>query len=90
MKLRWLASAVAIAAFSAGPWTFAQNQTQTQNPNPDQDQNKPKAADVQNAPTPPPAALPQTDDSDLKHDGGKRDVDAVGNRNVGCGRGVGN
>jgi len=90
MKLRWLASAVAIAAFSAGPWMFAQNQTQTQNPNPDQDQNKPKAADVQNAPTPPPAALPQTDDNDLKHDGGKRDVDAVGNRNVGCGRGVGN
>jgi len=92
MKLRWLASTVAIAAFSAAPWTFAQNQTQTQtqNPNPDQDQNKPKAADVQNAPTPPPAALPQTDDNDLKHDGGKRDVDAVGNRNVGCGRGVGN
>ena len=90
MKLRWLAIAVALAAFSAGPWTLAQNQTQTQNPNPDQDQNKPKAADVQNAPTPPPAALPQTDDSDLKHDGGKRDVDAVGNRNVGCGRGVGN
>src|ERR1700732_4153699 len=90
MKLRWLASAVAIAASSAGPWTLAQNQTQTKNPNPDQDQNKPKAADVQNAPTPPPAALPQTDDNDLKHDGGKRDVDAVGNRNVGCGRGVGN
>src|ERR1700680_501193 len=88
MKLRWLASAVAIAAFSAGPWTLAQ--TQTQNPVPDQDQNKPKAADVQTAPTPPPAALPQTEDSDLKHDGGKRDVDAVGNRNVGCGRGVGN
>jgi len=45
-----------------GPWTFAQNQTQTQNPNPDQDQNKPKAAMYQTAPTPPPAALPQTDD----------------------------
>src|ERR1700719_3320743 len=90
MKLRRLAIAVALAAFSAAPWTFAQNQTQTQNPNPDQDQNKPKAADVQNAPTPPPAALPQTDDNDLKHDGGKRDVDAVGNRNVGCGRGIGN
>src|SRR5882672_42536 len=26
----------------------------------------------------------------VKHDGGKMDVDAVGNRNVGCGRGLGN
>src|SRR4030081_1041428 len=90
MKLRWLAIAMALDAFSAGPRTIAQNQTQTQNPNPDQDQNHPKAGDEQNPPTPPPGALPQTDDSDLKLDGGKRDVDAVGNRNVGCGSGVGN
>jgi predicted Zn-dependent protease len=34
--------------------------------------------------------LPVQDDSQIKHDGGKTDVDAVGNRNVGCGRGVGN
>ena len=26
----------------------------------------------------------------LKHDGGINDLDAIGNRNVGCGRGVGN
>jgi beta-barrel assembly-enhancing protease len=26
----------------------------------------------------------------LKHDGGSNDLDAIGNRNVGCGRGVGN
>ena len=37
-----------------------------------------------------PQSLPTQDDSDIKHDGGKTDVDAVGNRNVGCGRGVGN
>jgi len=109
MKLRWLAIAVALAAFSAGPWTQAQTQNptptqdptqtqtptptptqpQTQSPPPDQDKG-PKAADVQNAPKPAPATLPTQDDSQIKHDGGKTDVDAVGNRNVGCGRGVGN
>ena len=99
MKLRWLAIAAAVA-FSAGPWTQAQtqnpnptqspNQTQTQNPVPDQDKGQPKAGDVQAAPAQPPAALPTADDSQVKHDGGKTDVDAVGNRNVGCGRGVGN
>jgi predicted Zn-dependent protease len=82
MRLRWLASAVALAAFSAGPWTLAQVS--------DQDKDQPKSGDVQNAPKQAPAALPTADDSQIKHDGGKTDVDAVGNRNVGCGRGVGN
>ena len=82
MKLRWLAISVALAAFSAGPWTLAQVS--------DQDKDQPKAGDVQNAPAQPPANLPTQDDSQIKHDGTKTDVDAVGNRNVGCGRGVGN
>src|SRR5271163_2037119 len=82
MKCRWLAIAIALAAFSAGPWTHAQVQ--------DQDKDQPKASDTQAQPAPPPAALPTADDSQIKHDGGKTDVDAVGNRNVGCGRGVGN
>src|ERR1700728_4834811 len=82
MKLRWLAIAVALAAFSAGPWTLAQVS--------DQDKDQPKAGDVQNAPAQAPASLPTQDDSSIKHDGGKTVVDAVGNRNVGCGRGVGN
>jgi predicted Zn-dependent protease len=86
MKSKWLAIGVALAAFSAGPWTQAQNP----NPNPDQDKDHPKASDVQGRPAPPPAALPTADDSQVKHNGGKTDVDAVGNRNVGCGRGVGN
>jgi beta-barrel assembly-enhancing protease len=129
MKHRWLAGVVAMAAFSVGPYVWAQTQTpgssspgssnpgstpgssqdptqpqtqtptQTQNPNqqppaknpsPDTDDGQPKASDVQNAPKPAPAALPTKEDSDIKHDGGKTDVDAVGNRNVGCGRGVGN
>src|SRR5450755_1084628 len=82
MKLRWLAIAVGLAAFSAGPWTLAQVS--------DQDKDQPKSGDEQNAPKQSPAALPTSDDSQIKHDGGKTDVDAVGNRNVGCGRGVGN
>jgi predicted Zn-dependent protease len=102
MKSRWFASAVAMAAFSAGPWTLAQTQdpgqtqpqtqTQTQttqapSPTHDPDQNQPKAAD---APKQAPATLPTQDDSQIKHDGGITDVDAVGNRNVGCTRGMGN
>jgi predicted Zn-dependent protease len=108
MKSRWFASALALAAFSAGPWTLAQTQnpgqtpTQTQPqtqtptqaptqaPTHDPDQDQPKAADVQNAPKQAPAALPTQDDSQIKHDGTITDVDAVGNRNVGCTRGMGN
>jgi predicted Zn-dependent protease len=113
MKHRWLACALAVAAFSAAPWMAAQTtrqnpqtqtpQTQTpQTQNPpsqspkqappgsDPDDGQPKASDIQNAPKKAPAALPIQEDSQIKHDGGKTDVDAVGNRNVGCGRGVGN
>ena len=123
MRLRWLAIAVGLAAFSVAPWTLGQNPTQNptqdpttnpsqnpttqsprqapsqtqpqqqpqgQQPVPDTDQGGPKARDVQNAPKQGPAALPTQDDSEIKHNGGKTDVDAVGNRNVGCGRGVGN
>ncbi len=94
MKLRWLTISVALAAFGAGPWTLAQTQnpgqTQTQPPASDPNQGQPKAGDIQNAPAQAPAALPTQDDSQIKHDGGEADVDAVGNRNVGCGRGVGN
>ena len=109
MKFRWLAISIGLAAFSAGPWTFAQTQTPSQNPTQtpttqqappqapptqaptsDPDAGQPKAGDVQNAPKQAPAALPTQDDSEIKHNGGKTDVDAVGNRNVGCGRGVGN
>jgi len=82
MKSRWLAVTVAFAAFGAGPWTLAQVS--------DQDKDQPKSGEVQNAPAQPPASLPTQDDSQIKHDGGVADVDAVGNRNVGCTRGMGN
>src|SRR5580704_17490876 len=66
-------------------------QTQPQSPTtPVPDQTGPKAGDIQNAPKQKPDALPDKEDSQIKHDSGKNDVDAVGNRNVGCGRGVGN
>ncbi len=95
MKLRWLATALALAAFGAIPPTFAQTQPAPgQNPpstqTPTDPDSGPKAGDIQNAPKQQPAALPTQSDSDIKHNGGKTDVDAVGNRNVGCGRGVGN
>jgi len=96
MKFRWLAIALGLAAFSAAPWTFSQTQnpsqnpTQTQTPTTAPDQGQPKAGDVQDAPKQAPATLPSQDDSQIKHNGGKTDIDAVGNRNVGCGRGVGN
>jgi beta-barrel assembly-enhancing protease len=118
MKPRWLAGAVAMAAFSVVPWMWAQTsptpgqdptqqtpqtqpqqtptqtqpQTQPQSAPPasDPDAGQPKASDVQNAPKQNPEALPTKEDDQIKHDGGKNDVDAVGNRNVGCGRGVGN
>ena len=96
MKFRWLAIVLGLAAFSTAPWTFSQTQnpsqnpTQTQTPTTDPDQGQPKAADVQDAPKQAPATLPSQDDSQIKHNGGKTDIDAVGNRNVGCGRGVGN
>jgi predicted Zn-dependent protease len=70
--------------------TQSPTQPQQPVPNTDPDAGQPKAGDVQNAPAQPAAKLPTRDDGDIKHDGGKTDVDAVGNRNVGCGRGVGN
>jgi hypothetical protein len=96
MKFRWLAIAIGLAAFNAAPRTFpqtqnpSQNPPQTQTPTADPDDGQPKAGDVQNAPKQSPAALPTQDDSQIKHHGGKEDVDAIGSRNVGCGRGVGN
>jgi beta-barrel assembly-enhancing protease len=84
MKFRWLAVTVAVAAFGAAPFTLAQVS--------DPDSGQPKAGDAQNTPdaAKPPVVLPSQQDDQIKHDGGKTDVDAVGNRNVGCGRGVGN
>ncbi len=84
MKFRWLALTVALAAFCAVPWTSAQVS--------DPDKDQPKAGERQNPPdaAAKPPVRPTQNDDQIKHNGGKTDVDAVGNRNVGCGRGVGN
>ena len=87
MKSKWLAGLVALTVFSLGPWMNAQAQDPGKNPA--SDPAKDTAQDTPQKPTPAPT-LPTADDNDMKHNGGKTDVDAVGNRNVGCGRGVGN
>ena len=96
MKCRSLAIAIGLAAFGAAAWTFPQTQSpsqnppETQSPSPDPGQGRPGAADVQDAPEQSPAVLPTQADSHIKHKGGKSDIDAIGTRNVGCGRGLGN
>jgi predicted Zn-dependent protease len=47
------------------------------------------AAPASSSTAPPPTVQPADPDK-VKHDGGEKDVDAVGNRNVGCKTGLGN
>jgi len=48
------------------------------------------AAPAQNTPDSPNSANPQQAPTKMHHDGSIRDIDAIGNRNVGCKEGVGN
>jgi predicted Zn-dependent protease len=84
MKFRqWTAIAV-LLALSSVPAAFAQEPSTT----PDTD--KPDATQAPGPPQPQISApVAQPDDSKVKHDGSKNDVDAIGNRKVG-GRGMGN
>jgi predicted Zn-dependent protease len=80
MKLRLLALAAILLALSyATPRTWASDQGST----------TPSASDSSAKPSAPVPAEPADPDK-VKHDGGKEDVDAVGNRNVGCKTGMGN
>src|SRR3989442_11840883 len=85
MKLRLLAITAALLAFSyAAPGSFSQDQGSSGA----SDQNAPAA---QTDKTPVPQTTVQEADPDkVKHNGGKQDVEAVGNRNVGCKTGMGN
>src|ERR1700704_4797086 len=70
------------------PASFAQGQGKTKEPVqtfPDTD--KANASDKQ---TPGGPTVQPADPDKVKHDGGRTDVDAIGNRNVGCARGLGN
>ncbi|HVO82702.1 MAG TPA: M48 family metalloprotease [Terriglobales bacterium] len=81
MKLRLLAVTAALLAFSyAAPWSFSQDQAGA---SPTDSGTSAKASATE--PTIHPA-----DPDKVKHDGGKDDVDAIGNRNVGCNTGLGN
>jgi beta-barrel assembly-enhancing protease len=85
MKLRLLALTAALLMFGyAAPRSFSQ----------DQGGSAPKDASdstVQSSASVPPAPGVEPADPDkVKHDGGKTDVEAVGNRNVGCKTGLGN
>jgi len=80
MKLRLLAlSAVLLTLSYAAPRGLAQDQGSAAPPAPDN-------ATKSSAPAPANPADPEK----VRHDGGKEDVDAVGNRNVGCKTGMGN
>jgi predicted Zn-dependent protease len=88
MKLRLLALTGTLLALSyAAPLTFSQDKSSA--PQADPAAATGTAQTDQGTPPPPPTVQPADPDK-VKHDGGKTDVDAVGNRNVGCKTGVGN
>src|ERR1700745_346808 len=86
MKLRLLLLTGALLSFSyVAPWTFSQNQGSA-NPT---DPNASDSTVQSDQGTPPPPGVQPADPDKVKHDGGKNDVDAIGNRKMG-GRGLGN
>jgi beta-barrel assembly-enhancing protease len=88
MKLRLLALATILLTLSfAAPRTWAEDQGSTApNPSPNPTASQSDSAPKSTAPVPADPADPDK----VKHEGGKTDVDAVGNRNVGCKTGMGN
>jgi predicted Zn-dependent protease len=88
MKLRLLALAAILLTLSyAAPRTWAEDQGGTA-PSPPA---TPSATQSDSAPKPnAPVPADPADPDKVKHEGGKGDVDAVGNRNVGCKTGMGN
>jgi beta-barrel assembly-enhancing protease len=85
MKLRLLALSAALLTFNyAAPWCFSRDNGNTPS---DKSSSGSTAQNGQagSAPTVGPA-----DPDEVKHNGGKTDVNAIGNRNVGCKTGVGN
>ncbi len=85
MKLRLVAlTAVLLTLSYAAPRSFSQDQGGAKPTDSASDSSTPKTT----APAPP--KVEPADPDKVKHDGGKEDVDAVGNRNVGCKTGLGN
>jgi predicted Zn-dependent protease len=86
MKSWLLAISVALLTFGfLTPLTFSADQGSST-----AGQSAPdSAAQSDKTPAPPPT-IQEADPDTVKHEGGKEDVDAIGNRNVGCKTGVGN
>jgi predicted Zn-dependent protease len=83
MKFRLLALAVVLLLMGYGvPGSFAQDQGGSQS------SKASSAGSGQGEAVP--GAIPAADPDKVKHDGGIDDVNAIGNRNVGCDRGLGN
>ncbi len=86
MKLRFLALSAVLLAFScAAPWSFSLDRG---NASPDTQSSSGSTA--QNAQAASAPTVEQADPDKVKHNHGKTDVDAIGDRNVGCKTGVGN
>jgi beta-barrel assembly-enhancing protease len=92
MKLRLLAlSAVLLTLSYASPRSWAQTQGSPVPTDPGATIPKDSgAADSGTKPTTGPVPADPADPDKVKHEGGRADVDAVGNRNVGCKTGMGN
>src|SRR2546425_756635 len=92
MKLRFFALTAALLTFSfAAPWTFSQDQG---TPSPGASGTAAQTEQTDKSPqtdktTPVTPTVTPADPDKVKHDGGKNDVDAIGNRKMG-GRGMGN
>ena len=79
---KFLISIVLLALAAPAAWT------QDQTPSDTSSQTQPDSSTA-NTPSTTSAPIQEPDDSKVKHDGGKNDVDAIGNRKIG-GRGMGN
>jgi predicted Zn-dependent protease len=87
MKLRLLAVSAALFTLSyAVPWSVAQYQGGAA----PKDQGASDSATTSSPSPSKPSPVEPAEPDRVKHDGGKTDVEAVGNRNVGCKTGLGN
>jgi predicted Zn-dependent protease len=85
MKLRLLVLTAVLLAFSyATPRSVSQDQGGAKPSDTASESSAPKSSPSS------PASVEPADPDKVKHDGGKTDVEAVGNRNVGCKTGLGN
>ncbi len=85
MKLRLLALSVALLTFNyAAPWCFSRDNGNAPN---DKGSSGSTAQSGQAASA---RTIEPADPDKVKHNGGKTDVNAIGDRNVGCKTGLGN